>query len=191
MPPRPASIKIRALQWLSQREHSRVELRNKLLRLLSRGPARAPDAAGLAQAEPADPAESADPADPAIEVDALLLWLESHGYLSQQRFVESRVHARQAKFGNLRIQQELQQHGAKLDPEAKQALKDSELQRAREVWGKKYTTPATDAAGRVKQARFLAGRGFSMDVVRQVVRVGRRGAVAGSDTGTETDPADF
>lgn len=185
MPPRPASIKIRALQWLSQREHSRVELRNKLLRLLSRGPARAPDAAGLAQAEPADPA------DPAIEVDALLLWLESHGYLSQQRFVESRVHARQAKFGNLRIQQELQQHGAKLDPEAKQALKDSELQRAREVWGKKYTTPATDAAGRVKQARFLAGRGFSMDVVRQVVRVGRRGAVAGSDTGTETDPAGF
>lgn len=188
MPPRPASIKIRALQWLSQREHSRVELRNKLLRLLSRGPARAPDAAGLAQAEPADPA---DPADPAIEVDALLLWLESHGYLSQQRFVESRVHARQAKFGNLRIQQELQQHGAKLDPEAKQALKDSELQRAREVWGRKYTTPATDAAGRVKQARFLAGRGFSMDVVRQVVRVGRRGAVAGSDTGTETDPAGF
>lgn len=188
MPPRPASIKIRALQWLSQREHSRVELRNKLLRLLSRGPARAPDAAGLAQAEPADPA---DLADPAIEVDALLLWLESHGYLSQQRFVESRVHARQAKFGNLRIQQELQQHGAKLDPEAKQALKDSELQRAREVWGKKYTTPATDAAGRVKQARFLAGRGFSMDVVRQVVRVGRRGEVAGSDTGTETDPPGF
>lgn len=185
MPPRPASIKIRALQWLSQREHSRVELRNKLLRLLSRGPARAPDAAGLAQAEPADPA------DPAIEVDALLLWLESHGYLSQQRFVESRVHARQAKFGNLRIQQELQQHGAKLDPEAKQALKDSELQRAREVWGRKYTTPATDAAGRVKQARFLAGRGFSMDVVRQVVRVGRRGEVAGSDTGTETDLPGF
>ena len=185
MPPRPASIKIRALQWLSQREHSRVELRNKLLRLLSRGPARAPDAADLAQVDPADPV------DPAIEVDVLLLWLESHGYLSQQRFVESRVHARQAKFGNLRIQQELQQHGAKLDPEAKQALKDSELQRAREVWGRKYTTPAPDAAGRVKQARFLAGRGFSMDVVRQVVRVGRRGAGADSDTGTESDPAGF
>ena len=185
MPPRPASIKIRALQWLSQREHSRVELRNKLLRLLSRGPARVPDAAVLAQAEPVEPSDSA------IEVDALLLWLESHGYLSQQRFVESRVHARQAKFGNLRIQQELQQHGAKLDPEAKQALKDSELQRAREVWGRKYTTLAPDAAGRVKQARFLAGRGFSMDVVRQVVRVGRRGAGADSDTGTETDPVGF
>ena len=178
MPPRPASIKIRALQWLSQREHSRVELRNKLLRLLSRGASRAPDAADQAQAEPADPA---------IEVDALLLWLESHGYLSQQRFVESRVQARQAKFGNLRIQQELQQHGAKLDPEAKQALKDTELQRAREAWGKKYSTPAPDAAGRVKQARFLAGRGFSMDVVRQVVRVGRRGA----DADTEIDPGDF
>jgi regulatory protein len=60
------------------------------------------------------------------------------------------------------------------------------LQRARKVWGKKYDTPAPDAAGRVKQARFLAGRGFSMDVVRQVVRAGSRGG----DNDIEPDPAD-
>jgi regulatory protein len=169
VPPRPASVKVRALQWLAQREHSRIELRDKLLRLLSRSAARRPDAVDQGQAEPADPA---------TEVEALLQWLESHGYLSQQRFAESRVHARQAKFGNLRIQQELQQHGVKLDPEAKQALKESELQRALEVWSKKYSAPAPDAAGRMKQARFLAGRGFSMAVVRQVIRVGTRGGDA-------------
>ena len=180
MPPRPASIKVRALQWLAQREHSRIELRGKLLRLLSRAAARPANAADPAQAEP----------DPTAEVENLLLWLESHGYLSQQRFVESRVHARQARFGNLRIQQELQQHGVKLDPEAKQALKDTELQRAREVWGKKYTTPALDAVGRVKQARFLAGRGFSMDVVRQVIRVGGRGDEPDAETDVARDQAD-
>ena len=174
MPARPASLKVRALQWLAQREHSRIELRGKLLRLLLRGPASGPagrvDAAHQAVTDQA----MSGAVDPAAEVEALLQWLESHGYLSQQRFVESRVHARQAKFGSLRIQQELQQHGVKLDAEAKQALKATELQRARDVWGKKFTAPAADAAGRMKQARFLAGRGFPVDVVRQVIRVGWR-----------------
>ena len=193
MRPRPTSIKVRALQWLAQREHSRIELRDKLLRLLSCDAARAAAAAARGQADPvdsadpADLADTADPADSAIEVEALLQWLESRGYLSQQRFVESRVHARQARFGNLRIQQELQQHGVKLDPEAKQALKETELQRAREVWQKKYGTSASDAAGRLKQLRFLAGRGFSMDVARRVVLLGRRSA----DTDAEPDLADF
>ena len=195
MRPRPASLKVRALQWLAQREHSRKELRGKLLRLLSRGPA---GGSGPARQALSDQAMSGA-ADPATEVEALLQWLESHGYLSEQRFVESRVHARQAKFGNLRIQQELQLHGVKLDPEAKQALKATELQRARDVWGKKFTAPAPDAAGRMKQARFLAGRGFPVDVVRQVIRVGWRGDDAGAEPGAEPgatpgaepDPAEF
>ena len=164
MPPRAATLKIRALRWLAQREHSRIELRRKLLRLLARGTLRG-----------ADSAEPAEPGDPALEVDALLEWLEARGYLSQQRFVESRVLARQARFGNLRIQQELQHHGVKLDPEAKQTLRETELRRAHEVLRKKYDAPAPDAAGRLKQLRFLAGRGFSMDVVRRVVLAARHG----------------
>ena len=38
------------------------------------------------------------------------------------------------------------------------------------VWRRKYGTPAADAAGRVRQMRFLVGRGFSSDVVRRVVQ---------------------
>ena len=92
---RPAlSLKGRALAWLAQREHSRSELRGKLLRHLSRQPAD----------EAAEPAE----AEPAVE--ALLDWLQAHGYLSDERFVESRIHARAARFGNLRIRQELARH---------------------------------------------------------------------------------
>lgn len=176
MPPRPASLKIRALQWLAQREHSRIELRAKLLRLLTCSTARAADTAGQDEAP-----------DPAAEVDALLEWLTVRGYLSQQRFAESRVHARQARFGNLRIQQELNQHGVKLDPEAQQALKESELQRAREVWRKKYGAPAPDAAARLKQLRFLAGRGFSMDVVRRVVLAARRAGDSDSPGDSDSD----
>jgi len=198
MTPRPASLKVRALQWLAQREHSRNELRDKLLRLLQdrarRDAATAFAAADTdtdtdtdndpdadADADTADPAAgpaiapAADPAsraDAAAEVEALLQWLEAHGYLSQTRFVESRVHARQSRYGNLRIRQELQQHGITLDAGAQQALKQSEFDRACEVWRRKFDAPAADAAARVRQMRFLAGRGFSMDVIRRVVARG-------------------
>lgn len=183
MPPRPASIKVRALQWLAQREHSRDELRGKLLRLLQRRPVRVderndPGGIGTDQAgwrplghapdhPPDDPFD-----DPTTEVDALLQWLEAHGYLSEARFVESRVHARQSRFGNLRIRQELQQHGVALDADTQQALQRSEFNRAWDLWRKKYDSPAEDAAARLRQMRFLAGRGFSIDVVRRVVKAG-------------------
>jgi regulatory protein len=104
MPPRPASIKVRALQWLAQREHSREELRGKLLRLLRRHAA-IHTATSAADDVPLGPLEADPQADPAVEVDALLQWLETHGYLSESRFVESRVHARQARYGNQRIRQ--------------------------------------------------------------------------------------
>lgn len=183
MPPRPASIKVRALQWLAQREHSRDELRGKLLRLLLRRPVRVderndPGGIGTDQAgwrplghapdhPPDDPFD-----DPTTEVDALLQWLEAHGYLSEARFVESRVHARQSRFGNLRIRQELQQHDVALDADTQQALQRSEFNRAWDLWRKKYDSPAEDAAARLRQMRFLAGRGFSIDVVRRVVKAG-------------------
>lgn len=165
MPPRPASIKVRALQWLAQREHSRDELRTKLLRALARPPVHH---GADADAPPPLP----EPADPAAEVEALLQWLEQRGYLSQARFVESRVHARQARYGNLRIERELQQHGVALDVDTRAELRVSELQRARSVWHKKYGQVPGDAAERLRQMRFLAGRGFSAEVVRQVLRGG-------------------
>jgi regulatory protein len=182
MPRRPVSIKVRALQWLAQREHSRDELRVKLLTLLQRRPARADEGLGGEVPGPEHHASQATtqasaqlPADPPPEVDALLLWLECHGYLSQARFVESRVHARQSRFGNLRIRQELQHHGVTLDAGIQQALQRSEFDRAREVWRKKYgrsVAADVDAAAKMRQMRFLAGRGFSIDVVRRVVKAG-------------------
>ena len=164
---------MRALQWLAQREHSRAELRDKLLRLLQRNNRNSRDARetrGASELRTDSADDGSAHSVPAVEVDAVLDWLQQNGHLSDARFTESRVHARQARFGNRRIQQELQQHGVVLDLPARQALQQSELARATEVWRRKYGAPAGDAAGRVRQLRFMLGRGFSMDVVRRVVQ---------------------
>ena len=150
----PLSLKARALQWLAQREHSRIELRRKLMR--------------AARQRDADDAEAQD-AGP--EVDALLDWLVAERHLSESRFVESRLHARSARFGNRRIAQELAQHGVTLEPGAAEHLKASEFERARGVWLRKFGgRPAADVSERARQMRFLAARGFSAEVIRRVVR---------------------
>ena len=163
---------MRALQWLAQREHSRAELRDKLLRLLQRNSRETRETREASELGTDSADDGNDHSLPAVEVDAVLDWLQQNGHLSDARFTESRVHARQARFGNRRIQQELQQHGVVLDLAARQALQQSELARATEVWRRKYGAPADDAAGRVRQLRFMLGRGFSMDVVRRVVQGG-------------------
>ena len=153
----PLSLKGRALQWLSQREHSRIELRRKLMRA-----ARLRDEAAAVEVSAGDRAS---------EIDALLDWLTEHRYLSEARFVESRVHARAARFGQRRIAHELSQHGAALDANTAERLRASEFERAQALWTRRFgTEPAADAALRAKQMRFLAGRGFASDVIRRIVR---------------------
>ena len=159
----PRSLKARALQLLAQREHSALELRRKLLDHVRRQEAATAVTTGR-RAGPSSPEGEA-------EVDALLAWLQGEGHLSEARFVESRVRARAARYGNLRIRHELDQHGLSLPAADQGALAASELERARAVWARKFdgALPA-DAAGRARQARFLAGRGFSPDVIRRVLR---------------------
>jgi regulatory protein len=48
-------------------------------------------------------------------------------------------------------------------------LRASEVERAREVWRKKFGAPAADAAERAKHMRFLATRGFGGDAIRKVL----------------------
>jgi len=91
--------------------------------------------------------------------------LQAKGFLNEQRVVESLVHRRAARLGTSRIRQELSSRGQ----DAVEQLRATELDRAREVWRKKFGTPPADAAERAKQMRFLAGRGFAGDVIRRVV----------------------
>jgi regulatory protein len=144
MPAPQLSLKARALRFLSMREHSRLELGRKLARY----------------------AEEGD------DVDALLDFLEKNNWLSQERFSESLIHRRAARFGASRIVAELQSHGVSGDAlqELKSGLADSETARAREVWRRKFGTVASDPAERNKQMRFLMQRGFSQRAVRTALK---------------------
>jgi regulatory protein len=165
------SLQGRSLLWLAQREHSRLELERKL-RKVARAQFARERAAVQNELADADVHNSADPSpalSPEAQVQATLVWLQERGYLSDVRFVESRVHVRAAKFGSLRIQQELAQHGLALTPQAAHQLKDSETQRAHAVWQKKFGVPAHTPQEHARQMRFLAGRGFHHEVIRRVL----------------------
>ncbi len=138
------SLKGRALRLLSQREHSRQELERKL-RAFEEVPG---------------------------ELDAALDFLQAKDFINDQRVVESVVNRRASKLGAARIKQELQSKGieGQAIQEAMQGMRASELERAREVWRKKFGQPATDANERAKQMRFLLTRGFATEAVRSVVQ---------------------
>jgi regulatory protein len=138
------SLKARALRFLSMREHSRLELKRKLAR----------------HAEEGD------------DIDALLDFLEKNNWLSQERFAESLIHRKAARFGNSRVFAELQSHGVNGEAlaELKPGLAESETARAVEVWQRKFGTVAQDAAERNKQMRFLMARGFSSGAVRTALK---------------------
>jgi regulatory protein len=138
------SLKGRALRLLGQREHSRFELERKL---------------HPHEVEPGELARALDD-------------LQAKGFINEQRVLESVVHRRAPRLGAMRVRQELQAKG--LSPEAvAQAvaeLRGSEVERAREVWRKKFGVPAEDPKSRLKQMRFLAARGFGGETIQRVVK---------------------
>ena len=144
------SLKGRALRCLAQREHTRAELQRKLLRFVE------PDA----------------PIPAAEQIDCVLNELAQKGLQSEQRAAESLLNAKSARLGSHRLKQLMQSRG--LAPELINSLlaqaRGSELERARELWRRKFGEPALDAATRAKQARFLIGRGFAGDIVNKVIR---------------------
>jgi regulatory protein len=126
------------------REHSRLELGRKLAKY----------------------AEEGD------DIDALLDLLEKNNWLSQERFSEALIHRRAARYGNSRIVAELQSHGVQGEAlqELKSSLTDTEIERACEIWQRKFGTVATDPLQRNKQIRFLLQRGFSQRAVMKAVK---------------------
>jgi regulatory protein len=194
------SLKARAIGLLAQREHSRSELRRKLLRILQQQQQRARAASAAAdraadlipcdgqEGRPAqredddracrwadDCAQSGingdDGPDNQATVEALLDALAADGYLDETRFVESRLHVRAGRFGAQRIQQELAQHGLRLDPVQQADLRATELDRAREVWLRRFgAEPGREPLEQARQMRFLLARGFAADVVRRLMR---------------------
>ena len=141
------SLKGRALRLLAAREQSRSELERKL------------------KAHEDTPGQLA----------AVLDELQAKDFISEARVVESVINRRQAKLGASRIRQELFSKGIDKEAvvEAMAGLKATELDRAKELWQKKFGVRSNgqlfDRAAQAKQMRFLAARGFSGDVIRRVM----------------------
>jgi regulatory protein len=170
MPSRPPpTLRQRALQHLAQREHTRADLRAKLLRW-AQALETAANAARPAGGGGLEAAQAEAPAPSEADVDALLEHLQQRGLLSDTRFVESRVHARAARYGNRRIEHELRQHGAAVPPALQGELRATEFDRAHAVWARKFGQPPTTPAERTRQMRFLAGRGFGAETIVRVLR---------------------
>ena len=130
------------MNFLARREHSRAELARKLA-----------------------PHAEAD------EIDALLDVLEQEGLLSNARYVEMLAHARAGKHGSLRLKADLREKGV-LESEMAEALESArnhDLEAARSVRLKKFGEVAGDAAGRARQYRFLASRGFPSEIIKRVI----------------------
>jgi regulatory protein len=133
------------MRYLARREHSRAELRAKLLPHVQEGE----------------------------DLDAVLDELEKRGWLSDERAATQLVHAKRSRFGMQRITHELRQKGIaeELISAALPELKESELEAARSVWQRKFGTLPQDAKEKARQMRFMQSRGFALDVVFKVLRV--------------------
>jgi regulatory protein len=157
------SLKARALRLLSLREYSRKGLTTKLEESEARRLQRE-SASGLKEA----PA----PGKPiAVQIEEVLNDFESRGWLSDERFAESLVRRRSERYGTRKIQEELQRAGVDSGKtlELLQGLRDSEFERAKELWLRKFGALALDPKERARQYRFLASKGFSAAVVSKII----------------------
>ena len=136
------SLKNRALNLLARREHSYAELKIKLL-----------------------------PYGTQEEIESLLNQLREKNWLSDERFAEAWIKQRGTKYGRQRLQYELRQKGldTELTEESLSLYLDDELSQARAVWQKKYGTTAQTPQEKAKQMRFLQYRGYSWDIIRQIL----------------------
>lgn len=144
--PRPGlSLKARAVGLLSRREHSRLELERKL----------------------APHAESPE------ALAKVLDELTKAGWQSDVRFTQGWVHRKAPNHGLTRIVQDLKSQGISLEAIAsvRSELKETEFSRAKAVWSRKFSASPSprSQAEYAKQGRFLASRGFSMEIIRRVL----------------------
>lgn len=160
-------LRARALACLAQREHSRHELRRKLLAAAQLAAERNPEASSLDATEVAT--------EIAEVVDALLDRLAAQGLLSEQRYIESRLRTRAPRLGTRRLAAELAQHGLAPAGEVWDQVQASEVDRAAALLERRFgAEPAPDDRELARRVRFLASRGFPTDLALRLAKGTRK-----------------
>ncbi|MEK7230948.1 MAG: recombination regulator RecX [Pseudomonadota bacterium] len=106
------------------------------------------------------------------DIPGLLDDFERRGWLSERRVVDQVLASRRRRFGAQRIAHELREKGLSeaAIAGAQLQLQESELETARAVWKKKFGVIPANAGDKARQVRFLQGRGFSLDIIRRLLR---------------------
>ena len=143
----PAILRAKAIELLARREHSRLELRQKL-------------------AQRGFPAELIDP---------VLNELAESGLLNESRYAEMYASSRADKgYGPLRIASELRERCIPQE-QIDQALAELEndwLPKLRELHRKRFKSRiATDVAGRMQQTRFFRQHGFTLEQIKRLFEI--------------------
>jgi regulatory protein len=138
-------LQVRALRFLAQREHSRLELERKLARY------------GASNEEIAN----------------LLDRLQADGKLSEARLIEQTVAIRGKRYGRLKLKHELRAKGVS-DAAITAGLehgKTGELLAATAVWQRKFGRLPKSLLEKARQVRFLQNRGFTSDVIYKILSI--------------------
>ena len=132
------------MRFLARREHSRQELRRKLLPKVAEGE----------------------------DLDALLDELTRRGWLSDARFAEHVARAKARRFGPARLAHYLKSRGVDDDAIAAgvRAAGEEGVASIATVWQSRFDAAPANDRERARQVRFLQGRGFALEEVLRFLR---------------------
>ena len=101
------------------------------------------------------------------KIEAAADWCHAQGFLNETRFAESTSRRLGAKYGA----HTLRQKGVAEDEvsAAISTLKESEPDRARALWNRKFGRIAASADEKSRQIRYLQSRGFGFAIIKQVI----------------------
>ena len=141
---REPSLRARAMRFLARREHSREELRRKLMPKLEEGD----------------------------DLEAVLDELAAKGWLSDARYAEQAIRSKARRYGPVKLAHVLRAKGLDDDTiaagfRAAGHEGDSSLEA---VWKSRFRAAPADDRERGRQVRFLQGRGFRLEEILRYMK---------------------
>jgi len=106
------------------------------------------------------------------DLPALLDELQSLGFLSDARFAEQLAHRHRGRHGPLMVERELRRRGVADDvvDATLDAARSTEYDEAQRILRRKFAAAPASMQDWAKQGRYLQTRGFSLDVIRRLLR---------------------
>jgi len=132
------------MRFLARREHSREELRRKLVSRLAEGD----------------------------DLEAVLDELAQRGCLSDARFAEQVARAKARRYGPLKVAYYLKGRGVGEEAISAgvRAAGDEGPASLEAIWRRRFREPAATDRERARQVRFLQGRGFALDEILKFLK---------------------